>query len=193
MTHARDKHLQPDEIAAYVDGAAVGDARALVERHLAICAECRAEVAEVSQIVRTMPGGRRPSWRVLVPAAAAAVLIVMWAAPLRDSPPAAAVHRDETVTTTVAPRPNAPAGVVDRATALRWTGVPGAMRYRVRLFAPDGTMIWERETSDTIAALPDSVMPRAGRAHYWKVEAHTGFDRWVSSELTEFTVRERAR
>ena len=185
--------MQPDEIAAYVDGAAGADERAAVERHLAICAECRAEVAEVSQIVRTMPGRRRPSWRVLVPLAAAAVLIVMWVAPLRGPRPPAAVHRDETVTTTVAPRPNAPAGMVDRATALRWTGVPGAMRYRVRLFAADGTMVWERETTDTIAALPDSVVPRAGVAHYWKVEAHTGFDRWVASELTEFTVRERPR
>jgi hypothetical protein len=36
--------------------------------------------------------------------------------------------------------------------------------------------------------VPDSVTLLPGQAYYWKVEADTGWDRWVSSRLVEFSV-----
>jgi hypothetical protein len=188
-----DKHLQANEIAAYVDGGAAGEARAAIQAHLAACAECRAEVAEVSGIVRTLPRERWMARRIWVPAAAAAALALLWAGPRALREPEVLEHRQEAVTTTVAPRPVAPVGAVDSVRALVWSSVPYADGYRVRLFDADGTVIWEHETGDTVAMLPSSVALGARRSYYWKVEAHTGFDRRAASDLIEFVPRRERR
>lgn len=190
MNHERfDYHLEANEIAAYVDGAVAGEARAAIQAHLAACAECRAEVAEVLPIVRTLPRARRVRGQIWIPAAAAAVLALLWAGPRALREPAVPEHREEAVTTIVAPRAVAPVGAVDSASVLVWSSVPSADRYRARLFDAHGTVIWEHEIGDTIAALPSSVALRPRLLYYWKVEAHTGFDRWAASDLIEFTVR----
>ena len=190
MTQGRfDQHLRAEEIAAYVDGGVTGDARSAIEAHLAACAECRAEAVEVLRVVHSLPHARGVPRRIWIPAAAAAALALLWAGPqvLRDPP--AFEHREEAVTTTVAPRPVAPVGAVDSARALVWSSVPQASGYRVRLFDADGTVIWEREAGDTVAVLPDSLRFRARLPYYWKVEAHTGFDRRAASDLVEFVPR----
>ncbi len=52
-----------------------------------------------------------------------------------------------------------------------WGPVRGAERYRVRLFASDGTVLIERTVTDTIVGIPrDSLAARPGIA-YWSVEA----------------------
>src|SRR5688572_19024755 len=76
-----ERHLESNEIAAYVDGDVHGEDRLSIQAHLAACAECRAEVAEVSRIVRTAPAARRIPSRVWIPAAAAAVFALVWLAP----------------------------------------------------------------------------------------------------------------
>jgi hypothetical protein len=182
-----DRHLEVGEIAAYVDGGIVGPARAEIETHLATCAQCRAEVAEVGGVIRSMPGARRsPFW---IPAAAAAAIVLVWAGSgvLREPPPA--VHRDTAVTMTPAPRLVAPVGTVDSLSTVVWSSVPTADRYRIRLFDPMGTVLWERETSDTSAVVPSTLSLRRGTPYYWKVESHAGFDRWAESELVEFVPR----
>lgn len=194
MTHGPlERHLEANEIAAYVDGAVAGVQRAAIQAHLAACADCRAEVAEVLPIVRTLPRAPRLPRRVWIPAAAAAALALLWAGPRALREPTVPEHREETVTMTVAPRPLAPVGAVDSATALVWSSVHSADRYRARLFDSDGTVIWEHETGDTVAALPRSVALRARLPYYWKVEAHTGFDRWAASDLVEFVPRRGGR
>ena len=184
-----DQHLRPEEIAAYVDGAVTGHVRSAIQAHLAACAECRAEVAEVSRVVRTLPHTRGVPQRIWIPAAAAAALALLWAGPRTLREPPAFEHREEAVTTTVGPRPVAPVGAVDSARALVWSSVPHASSYRVRLFDADGTVIWERELGDTVAALPSSVRLRARLPYYWRVEANTGFDRRAASDLVEFVPR----
>jgi anti-sigma factor RsiW len=184
-----DGHLPAHRIAAWADGTLAREERATIEAHLATCADCRAEAADVSRIVRSLPMARTVGRRTWIPAAAAAALALLWVGsrPLRE--PGLEQHREEAVTTTVAPRPIAPIDTVDRVTALVWSSVPGADRYRVRFFDAEGTVIWEGEDADTVAALPDSLALRAGRPYYWRVEAHTGFDRWVASDLIELVAR----
>lgn len=194
MTDARsDQHLEAGQVAAYVDGVLAGAARARVEDHLSICAACREELAEVSGIVATMPVPHRKSVRrrVWIPAAAAAVLALVLARPLETPEPTDAGHRQGAVLTTVAPRAIVPVDTVSSASSLVWSSVAGADRYRVRLFDASGTVLWEAEIPDTLAPLPDSVRLVVKRSYYWKVEAHTGFDRWAPSDLVEF-VLERA-
>jgi anti-sigma factor RsiW len=181
------RHLESDEVAAYVDGSVSEDARVRIENHLGSCADCRAEVAQVSRIVGTLPPPRWVGASVWV-GAAAAVAAVLLALPRTADTPASPEHREAAVTTTVAPRPVAPKGAVESAKTLVWSAVPYADGYRVRLFDATGTVVWESEVVDTVAQLPVSIATRSGRPYYWKVEARTGFDRWAASELVEFTV-----
>jgi hypothetical protein len=186
LTHGPPgRHLDEGEAAAFVDGTLAANALGAIQAHLAICAECRAEVAEVAGIVRTAPAARRPR-RVWIPAAAAAALALLWVAPRAARDPADRTHREEAVTTAVAPRPVSPRGAVDSATTLVWSSVPYATAYRIRLYDADGSLLWEQETADTASAPPTALGLRARTSYYWRVEAQTGFGRWAASELVEF-------
>lgn len=192
MTEPPDQHLEPHEVAAYVHGDARGEQRASIEGHLAACDECRAEVADVARIARTAPVSRPVTRRLWIPAAAAAALVLLWVGP-RAFRQQVEEHRDDAVTMTVAPRAIAPIGPVDAANALIWSSVPYANIYRVRLFDQDGTLLWEREVADTTLPVPDSISLRPQQPYYWRVEAHTGFERWAASDLAEFRVQRGRR
>jgi hypothetical protein len=184
-TRSEEQHLEPGDVAAYVDTALHGPARRAVESHLAACAQCRAEVIDVGGVIRTMPRSRQR--RYWIPAAAAAAVLLLWVAPPIDQD-APVIHRDESVTLTPAPRPLA-ATTADAAPMAAWSPVPTADRYRARLFNAAGMVLWERETTDTIAVVPDSIALQVGTPHFWKVESHSGFGRWSASELVEFVPR----
>jgi len=111
--------------------------------------------------------------------------VFAWVGPTMRQP-ADPAHRDPTLTATAAPRVIAPVGRIDSLSLVVWSAVPTADRYRVRLFDPQGTVLWQRETSDTTAIVPPTVSLRRGTSYYWKVESHTGFDRWAASDLVEF-------
>jgi hypothetical protein len=74
------------------------------------------------------------------------------------------------------------------ATTLLWTAVAGADRYRVTLSDALGGVLYETQLADTVAALPDSIALVSGRSYVWMVEARTGFDRWSTSRLVEFSI-----
>ena len=188
-----DRHLDAAEIAAYLDRAS-GDARADIESHLALCAECRAELVEASRLVATLPRRRIALAHVWIPGAAAAAVLMMlvWPRAIRE-PDARIAHREAPVTATIAPRALTPVGAIDSATALVWSSVPRRDRYRVRVFDARGTVIWERETTDTTANVPATAPLRVGEAYFWKVEAQTGFGRSAATELVEFSVRHARR
>lgn len=186
MTGHMDGHLDPAEVAAYVDRVMERDARQRIEAHLASCAECREELVDATRIAATLPHQRRISMWVPAAAAAALMVMVVWPRAVREP---ALDHREAPVTVTVAPRALAPVGAVDSAPMLLWSSVPHADRYEVRVFAADGSVLWERETNDTSVAIPDSIGLRSRQSYHWKVEALTGFDRRAASELIEFSVR----
>ena len=188
---APGSHPDADEVAAYLDQALPPAARARVESHLDDCAECRAELVQVARLVRTAPR-RRP---VAVPAslAAAAVLILLLTPGVHLPGRRAPEYREPAVTTTPAPAAIVPRGQVDAARELIWSAVPRAGRYRVVLMDGGGTLLWRMETADTAVSIPDSVRLRTGAPYFWKVEAETGFGRWVASDLVDFVVRGPAR
>jgi hypothetical protein len=179
--------------------------------HLATCATCRETLASVTVLLldpavaaeaaRTTghvvaPAMRR--WRVAgvgVIAAAAAAVVLMVAGPARGSRGAdrstvavgAETHREQGMTTTVAPTLIAPTGVTQTPDSFTWTSVPKADRYRITLFDREGTTLWQAEGVDTAMAVPRSLVIGEGATLLWKVEARTGWDRWVESELVEFS------
>lgn len=183
-------------VAALTDGLLAPATRAAALAHVARCARCRTAVASVARaragrdLARELAAVEGPRWRratrVALPVAAAAVLVILaWPRTVDDGAPA---HRAPTMTTAPASAAVAPVGVVAAASALRWTSVDGADRYRVTLFDRHARVLYALDLSDTMAFLPDSVRLVPGLRYLWKVEARTGFDRWVASDLIEFTV-----
>ena len=189
--------LEAETLGALADGTLQADARARALEHLAACAFCRRAVASVTEALADGPitheidvvEGRARRWgkvlRVTVPlAAAATVLILLWSPEnVADSP-----HRGGETAQTVSPTPRAPRGTVASTQRMMWAGVPGSDRYRVTVFDAQGDVLYENQLSDTVATVPDTVRFIPGRLYLWKVEARTGWDRWVSSELVEFTI-----
>lgn len=195
-------------IAALAEGSAASTARTTAIEHLSQCDACRAQLADVcaalrdpalSAAIEPLTPRRRTQPRtgarggLLVTLAAAAV--VAFAIGLTDvAAPGAGdpVLRDDTVTDAASRSPStlAPLGAVTMAEAriLRWSTVPGADAYRVTVFTDDGTVMSERLTADTTAAMSASAVLVPGFRYFWKVEARTSFDRWVGSGLAEFRV-----
>lgn len=102
------------------------------------------------------------------------------------------LHRESAFTTTVAPRILGPVGPASVADVLVWTRVPNAAQYRVRVFSPDGTLVWDTHATDTTLAIPPQLRADTVRAYLWKVEARTGWDRWVASEWRDLVVGSQA-
>lgn len=186
-----------------------------VVTHLATCADCREQVASVVRLLRhpsVVAETRRTDrsatsgplrWRfagAIVTAVAAGLVFTIVgsgdrvgrtraAAGLTDTPP----HRDPSMAAALAPAPLAPLGVVAVADTFRWTSVPRADRYRLTVFDREGTVVWQAAGSDTAVAPPESIARRGVPPYFWRVEARTSRDRWVESELFEFSVMPNVR
>jgi CHAT domain-containing protein/tetratricopeptide (TPR) repeat protein len=169
--------------------------------HLASCGHCRRQLAALVTLLsdadiaasaaepahpRKRLASRRIFARAVSVAAAAAVLLLV----LPRGAEFVREHRGPTITAGAIPTPISPVGDVPPTRSLLWTAVSGADRYRVTLFDATGNVLLERALTDTVLTLSDSVSIVPGRSYLWKVQARTGFDRWASSELMEFRVRQ---
>ena len=189
-----------DSFDLQTDGAAAA--------HLTRCADCRARFVSLKAVlndpdvhseiallerrgflrkIRIFPAG-------FLAATAAAILAIVVLRPVDrvDSNSPAAVnsqHRDGVVTTAGASLIIAPIGQATLNDSLQWTSVPRADLYRITVWDRDGVVVWEGETRDTILALPAALERRQEMTYLWVVNARTDFDRWVSSESREFTIR----
>lgn len=178
-------------IADFVEGRLTPEARAPVVTHLLTCAYCRSVVKAAGELVAEggiATAGLAPRWRrwsvPLGLAAAAVVLLFLWPRSTNDTGSTPGL-REPTDTGTV-PVGIAPRGSVARVDRLVWSSVPRAERYRLRLYDNEGAVLWTAETTDTSVALPDSVVLAPRVTYFWKVEAQTGWRRWVASDLVEF-------
>lgn len=182
-----DLHLTPEQSAGYLDGVLTAGERATVEAHLASCLECRDEVIAIQPLVRShSPRHLILRATIAVGAAAAAVVLLVQPGPVPGPRPSP--HRDppQDASTVVVPR--APLGPTSRPLTVAWSPLNHAKRYRVLVFDAEGTILYRAEATDSALALPDSLGLSPSQSYFWKVEADTGWDRWVSSRLVEFSV-----
>jgi len=194
-------HLDDSELAAIVDGD-VSHPDAIA--HLSDCEDCRRRMSAVAHLVDDVHISgeiellERPRRRWIpvvgtLAAAAVATIIIAGPAMMRSRPapsePDTAVHREGTITTTAPPRILSPASIAKRGDLLRWTSVAGADVYRVQIWNTEGSVVLTTETADTTLSLPAN-LARSGAIYLWEVKARTGWDRWVSSEFLQFTIRE---
>jgi len=189
----------PDEliIADFVDGRLTAKSRAPVVAHLLTCARCRALVKATSELATNEAGltphvtRRWRRWSLPVGLAAAAALLLLLLP--RDRDESTPGLREPTVTSTIAPVPitPTPGASVARVASLVWSSVPKAERYRVRLYDGEGSVLWTVETTDTSAALPDSLRLQPRVPYFWRVEAQAEWMRWASSDLASFRIDAR--
>jgi hypothetical protein len=207
--------LTPGEIAAVAEGVGSREHDRWLG-HLTACAACRTRFAGLTRLLRDtavaaelerLEGGsddamgRRRRRRQLAVATtlAAAALGGVLLRPAAVRPPSALdeaaspPHRESAITTTVAPRILGPDGQASLADSLFWTRVPNAARYRLRVFDTQGTLVWDAQTSDTSLPIPVHLRGDTVNAYLWKVEARTGWDRWVASEWRDLVIRPEAQ
>jgi hypothetical protein len=204
--HASPNCFDAEYIAAIAEGSNDVAGTPFVRAHLVDCARCRSEVASVARLLEA-PEVRTELDRLgshhqhthrraviggsLFAAVAAAGLIVMVG---RPSPPGLTqrIYREESVTAFAAPRLVAPLGAVAAINSFQWTSVPRADRYRITVYARDGSVIWELLTRDTVVTPPDLVRLAPDDTVLWRVAAHVGWeDRWTASDLAMVPVSRR--
>lgn len=160
-------HLSPEALAGYLDDDLPGEELRQAQLHLASCAECRDELAEV----RRLQLGRRRQWvKVLVPAAAAAVLLAI-ALPRQAETPSdiRAGPTAESPLAIVSPVPSdeiAPGPIT-----FTWRSAGPGASYSFTLQEADGRVVWTSTVADTVAVLPDSLAFSPGRTWFWLVDA----------------------
>jgi hypothetical protein len=191
VTNAGDRelHLTPEQTARYLDGVLTAEERVTVEEHLATCVECRDEVVALRPLV-SAPSSRRRILRagLALGSAAAAVVVLLVQPGQVPNPEPSQQHRDPSQGAATVLVPRTPSGPGSRPLMLVWSPLDLAKRYRVLVFDAEGTILYRVEATDSALRLPDSVRLSPGQSYFWKVEADTGFDRWVSSKLIEFSV-----
>lgn len=168
-----DCHLDVGEIAAYVDGKLGPTPRIRLHEHLAVCADCRAEVVRVTRMVRAPRTRRNRVIFGLAAASIAGLLAVNLLGPnqsdearlLRD-----AVSRTDRPAPIVALEPTE--GTVVRLESLRfmWRAREAGAFYSLTLSDERGDVIWQTTTSDTVLELPSFTSIRPGQRYFWYVD-----------------------
>lgn len=195
--------LDETDIVQLVDGSLEPEHRAALVAHTASCATCRVSVAALTRLVaepsvrrelerlqpgrRTVAASRRFRRLAGVAAAAAVVALVMPQLSRLGNEETAPSHRAGDLSLSAPPVPISPLGVAVGSIPFEWSSTPLADRYEVTLFDDEGSILWQANTTDTIAVLPDSVSLVPGSSYFWRSRARIGFDRWAESELVEFS------
>lgn len=168
-------HPASEQIAAYLSNALGTDERAAMESHLSRCRACRRQVTSAQALIRTRP--RRTPWIIGVAAAVIAVAFLQpWGRTTnRGDGQAGDVERSRADTFTargiVSLTPADGDTVVATDARFAWRGRGPDVLYRLSVTDGRGQALWTTETSDTVVALPSTVILEPGRRYFWFVDA----------------------
>jgi putative zinc finger protein len=181
-SHDGGGHVTDTEIAAYLDRTLGAIERDRVEDHLAACQDCRQHLLETKELLERVRRPRKLLVGGAMAAAAALVFIIV-----RSNPGAtdrAVMRNDGIVVPMVA---YGPMGTAPRA-GLRfvWSAVPGAESYRLTVSGEDARTVWSSSGTDTLSALPDSVVLRPNERYHWVADALLSDGSTRSTGLREF-------
>ena len=177
------EHLTAGQFAGYLDHDLSPAERLAVEDHLDQCVECRGELVDLVKLTApdetpVLSGQRRLiSARWWVPAAVAAGLgaLALFRAGTPTTPAPSPLERPGAGASESMPRVTVVGpsnGAVMPRQDLRFTWRPRAAdTYRLTLLTETGELVWTVDTSDTVAALPPSLVLTAGARYFWRVEA----------------------
>ncbi len=180
MMNNLNEHLPEGTAAAYVDGRLARDERTRVHAHLAECADCRAEIAAVDHILRPARG----NWRMIMPVAAAAAVVLIAINLRNDTPDAPMLRGSETAEVVVVAQP-AESAILTATPQFVWRRVTDALEYRVTITNEGGDVVAERVVADTATG----VSTMAPGAYRWYVSAILSDGTIRSSRTRAFEVR----
>ena len=136
----------------------------LVQQGLAVRSSYEPAASPAGSAIRPHP--RRRWWALAAAASIAVAVVGIWRLDDRGGQAAEDAYRGSADSFTV----SAGAGPAELRAA--WTRHSGADIYRVRLYHADGTLVLQRETTDTSVTIPmDSVAARRGAQLFWQVQA----------------------
>ena len=192
-------HLSIMDAAAFVDGRLSRLQRLDAEAHLSQCAECRAEIADVANLLASAPIPRVRRSAVLWSAgalASAAAVVFLIARPSSEFLQRSAATRterapmDKTSPVTLEARVPAAMSTVGRD-ELRfvWRHDDGAT-YHVFVADAAGAPLFDLITRDTSVTPPRSVVLLPGVRYYWYVDALRANGTSLSSGPNAFSLRQ---
>jgi len=206
-------HLDEHDIARYVDGRLTDEERQEVEAHLAECPRCSDQVAATYRVLNdegdapTVPpevrrqaealseeareersAGGRLSRRSLVSAGAVVLLLAVAGMLLWQfqSPTSSRLRSTEDRAALSVRAPADGATIAERPVFV-CAPVSDAIAYRVTLRRPDGTVVWEGDTSTVRVSLPPDVSLTEGQKYLWRAEAVRPDGTTFPSNLRTFT------
>lgn len=189
------EHLESDHVAAFAEQRLSAADRIRAESHLAECAECRADLLQVTDMIAASRRRRRAILAGPLLAAAAAVAAIMISRPPSQPPDSTEVLRPagagtlERLNTLIALFPDS-GGVVSRpGLRFTWQGDGPDAIYEVTVTDSSGLARWRARTPDTTIVLPDSVSLRTGTSYHWWVDVLLSDGRVASTGVREFTLR----
>lgn len=167
-------HLSVATVAAFVDGTLDAGVRADAERHLAECAVCRGEIAEVADLAAELPVvPRRRSWGLAAGGLAAAGIIGLLFLSPQSTPNTSSAERTArptAATLEIVQPPSTGSGAL-RDGHIVWRAVEPRATYRVTVTDTTGATRFTAETPDTTMVLPMSTRLEAGARYYLYVDA----------------------
>lgn len=214
-----DSCLQPEQLAALLDGSLHLEEGGALEAHLADCAYCLSQLALLSRVlaeqdpVTPLPrglaaraaalceshGGKasvaRRRWAMPLSAAALCLaLLLPWGHEPAPEGEADAVLGPQTryaASLMNEPRLLQPVeGSVIRPLeqVFRWSEVPGALFYEIRLVSLDGDLLLRERIKDTRWLIPDGLHLDLGGEYFVRVDAYVSEAQYLSSGHSLFRV-----
>jgi len=190
-------HLTNDRVAAFLDSRLTGAERDAAVRHLAECAECRAELTALRAVLDTARERRPHRWIAAATAVAAILAFAMLprlAGNDTESPAVGLTRADEGVRTTDGVPGIAIHSPADRADVARdgltlaWSSVGAGAAYDVTVQDSAGGAVWRARLSDTTVVLPNSARLTSGSRYFWSVDARLADGRTIKTTV-RFTIR----
>jgi hypothetical protein len=203
-----DEHL----VAGFVEGRLGDEDQARIEGHVADCAACASLIGELSRLgrdtateaaselalarARRLGAGRRSGWMSFMPnLAAAAVAVVCVSALIHftrvDSPTRTTRSSEVHGASLQVLSPAAGATLAPDALNVRWTGVPAARYYEVRIVTDAGEIVSEERVESNDWHPGQGVVLEPGADYFVRVEAHVAGARAIRSEHVPFRIVKR--
>ncbi|HEU4787919.1 MAG TPA: hypothetical protein VFS57_10930 [Gemmatimonadaceae bacterium] len=194
------EHLTSGQVAAILDERLRGPDRAPAMAHLAACAECRREMAELHEALHEHALLRRTKrpWLILASGVAAALVLAVLPGPLGrtrhmlDVPAATRAPNGRTPVDAAPPIDVvAPAdgAAISVASSLTWRSVGSGASYLVTVQDTSGAVIWSSTLTDTTTTLPSNAELVAGHRYFWTVDARLGDGASTTTGVRAFTIR----
>ena len=167
-------HVTTDEFAAYADGTVSTDERVRIDGHLASCLSCAKELLALSRL--TKRSATRRYIKIVLPAAAAAAIVLVLVNPSNTIVPTDPVLRDGAdVTETTVPvevvTPSSGQQIKRDELRFIWRSLGNQTNYRFTLTTAEGEAIWTTDTADTALAVPSTLSIEPNLSYIWYVDA----------------------